>query len=350
MISNHPLTPVLGVILLVIAIWLLFKYSRKCKEEPFDDLSAPDESIFISIASYRDARCSVTVDDLYEKAAKPDRVFVGICQQNADEGDKDCMFSTATDKYRSNIRTVRMSHLDARGPTYARYLCSTLWQGETYFLQIDSHTKFAEHWDEKLVNMIKALKETGVKKPLLSHYPPNYEDVQLGEQDSVTTICKSFFNDRSMISFEGAQFQKRQALPQPNAYVAGGMFFAESTFLKEVPFDPDLPYLFVGEEILHSARFWTNGWDIFTPSESVVFHYYTREGEPKFWDHHKGSEDAAAHSKVQHLLKLSKSTAPPYVTKNLERYGLGTERSLDDYYKYCGIDLKKKKVNKSFCT
>ncbi len=30
--------------------------------------------------------------------------------------------------------------------------------------------------------------------------------------------------------------------------------------LQEVPFDPELPYLFMGEELLYSARLWTHGW------------------------------------------------------------------------------------------
>lgn len=28
---------------------------------------------------------------------------------------------------------------------------------------------------------------------------------------------------------------------------------------QEVPFDPELPYLFMGEELLYSARIWTHG-------------------------------------------------------------------------------------------
>jgi UDP-GlcNAc:polypeptide alpha-N-acetylglucosaminyltransferase len=30
--------------------------------------------------------------------------------------------------------------------------------------------------------------------------------------------------------------------------------------MQEVPFDPELPYLFMGEELLYSARLWTAGW------------------------------------------------------------------------------------------
>ena len=49
-------------------------------------------SIFVSIASYRDDVCPDTLSSLYEMANKPENIFVGICQQNKkDSDDKDCL-------------------------------------------------------------------------------------------------------------------------------------------------------------------------------------------------------------------------------------------------------------------
>jgi UDP-GlcNAc:polypeptide alpha-N-acetylglucosaminyltransferase len=195
--------------------------------------------------------------------------------------------------------------------------------------------------------MIKLLKSRGVKKPLLSHYPKILEDHDK-EDNTVPTICKSFFNDRNMISFLGAH-NITISEPKINAYVAGGMFFAESNFLKDVPFDPNLPYLFVGEEILHSARFWTHGWDIYTPTENVVYHYYTRENEPKIWTD-KTYSDEDAHNKVKKLLGLENpDTIPSNVTENIDKYGLGKERTIEQYFQFTGINPQSKNVEKDFC-
>ncbi len=38
-------------------------------------------TIFVSIAAYRDDECKDTVSDLFERAARPDRIFVGVVQQ-----------------------------------------------------------------------------------------------------------------------------------------------------------------------------------------------------------------------------------------------------------------------------
>ena len=51
-------------------------------------MSAP--RIFVQIASYRDPECQWTVKDLFEQAAHPERVFVGICWQFDEQEDKHC--------------------------------------------------------------------------------------------------------------------------------------------------------------------------------------------------------------------------------------------------------------------
>ena len=50
-------------------------------------------------------------------------------------------------------------------------------------------------------------------------------------------------------------------------HLAAGMLFLNSNFLKTVPFDPWLPYVFEGEEMLLSARLWTNGYNFYMPNE-----------------------------------------------------------------------------------
>lgn len=314
-----------------------------------------DDTIFVSIASYRDTLCSSTIESIYTNAVRPDLIYIGLCQQNDPQKDLDCAKDEKLrPEWQDNIRTIRVAHQDAMGPTWARYLCSTLLDEEKYYLQIDSHCYFSPEWDAKLVKMIKMLKASGVKKPLLSHYTKAHETYfdKNDDKESVPTICKSFFNEQKMISFEGADFVKSRPdeMPRPNPYVAAGMMFGESTFAQEVPFDPNLPYLFVGEEILHSVRLWTHGWDVFTPNENVIYHFYTRENEPKFWNDVSYNNDAESVNKVRNLLELEDSKAmSPMMAKNLEVYGLGKERTLQQYFEFAGIDKESKTINFDFC-
>lgn len=309
------------------------------------------DTIFISIASYRDKECSTTLDSIFTNAKDPSNIYVGICQQNKDT-DNDCIPTDIENNYKNNIKIIRISNIEARGPTFARYWCSTLWNNEEYYLQIDSHTQFIKDWDKKLINMIKTLKSEGVKKPLLSSYPLSSDDYKKeGEETTIIpVICKSFFNERDMLSFEGAELLPKTKDFIKCAYIAAGMFFCESKFLKEVPFDPHLEYLFVGEEILHTIRFWTSGYDIYAPNENVLFHVYTREDEPKIWSDDPHYSDEPAFEKVKKLIGLeSNYVLSDELEKSMKVYGLGKERTLQEFYEYTGIDIHKKTVHKDFC-
>ena len=309
-----------------------------------------NETIFVSVASYRDPVCEETIKNMYEMAEYPERVFAGICEQNELSNDNEkCMGNDF--KYKNNIRTIRIPFYQARGPAIARYFCSTLWMGEKYYLQIDSHIKFIKNWDTVCINMIKLIKEKGLsQKPVLSYYSRVIEEYQSDPSyTEAPRICTAFFNERGMLSFNASEFIYAD-LPYNTPFLAAGFFFCESSFLNELPFDPNLKNIFTGEEILHSIRFYTHGWDIFSPNKDIVFHEYTRPDKPKYWtDNHFNDEDAFL--KIKKLLNLdTEGREPPqYIMENIEKYGIGTARSLQDFYNFAGIDLKNKRIYKNFC-
>ena len=73
-------------------------------------------------------------------------------------------------------------------------------------------------------------------------------------------------------------------IPRFAPVVGGGYLVVHSSVLKEVPFDPFLPWIFMGEEIILSARLWTAGYDLFSPAQAVLGHIYNRQHQPRFWE------------------------------------------------------------------
>ena len=124
------------------------------------------ETIFVSVASYRDSECTETIKSLFEQADDPTRVYVGVCEQNSDDPTEACV----AHKFHKNVRRVAIPHNEAKGPTYARYLCSTLFRGESWFVQIDSHTKFVKGWDTKAIRCAQSCPSD---KAVLTHGPGN---------------------------------------------------------------------------------------------------------------------------------------------------------------------------------
>lgn len=259
-----------------------------------------DGSVFLSLATYRDENCFNTVYNAYAKAKNPEKLFIGIVQQNCHANcksgvladlsmadvppDDDCeqkFCETDLGKPICNNKQIRVLNIDepeSLGPYAARYFASKLWYGESWFMQTDAHMTFAKHWDATSVSM---LKKAPSAKPILSHYPPGENTNFEGKKNDPTSrLCGPVFAtsdlESQIIRLEGASLYDKEKLEYPGfaPFTAAGYFVAHSDFLRDVPFDPFLPWIFMGEEIIMSSRLWTSGYDIFSPSEAVVGHIY----------------------------------------------------------------------------
>lgn len=165
-----------------------------------------------------------------------------------------------------------------------RYLGAKFYRGEQYYLQIDSHSEFVQGWDDKLIKMVL---DAPSDKAIISAYPP--DSTMNWRNTPGETMCDSGF------AYDPIEFHiiRLSATESPFTapsiatyapFVAAGFMFAPATMLRDVPFDPFLPWIFMGEEISMSARLWTAGYDIFTPTINVLNHYYVRRHYPKFWE------------------------------------------------------------------
>jgi len=212
-------------------------------------------------------------------------------------------------------------------------------------------------WDLKLIDMERRASELA-KNPrvVLSTYAgllETYDMYLAGDPAALGTsprMCQAFFNENDMISFHGASILQNTTDPLQVPFVAGGLLFCKaSPFFNLVPMDPHLDDLFVGEEILLSARLWTSGFDIFCPNENIAFHKFTRDGEPKFWENERDDRDATL--RVRYILKLLRpqDKMTKKALHRVERYGLGTERPLEEYWRFAGVDVANHRILKNFC-
>lgn len=305
--------------------------------------------IFVSIASYRDNECHMTLNDLFTKARYPNRIVVGLCQQNDPKQDLDCLheFKKKNPKRAHQIRIIRLAYSEAKGPTWARYLASTLWQGEEYFLQLDSHMRFLPNWDEKLIDMVK---KAPIKRAIITHYPPKYDpETQIIDENYETTVPifgHPYFNEHGVFRVRSTPSPKSTKL-QPTFYSAAGMMFGSSQILSEVPFDPHLPFLFNGEEILFTIRAYAEGWRFYIPTENVCFHYYTRAKASRTWIDIPEwiSLEPIALQRLRYILGIPQTTETldPMATYQIDKYNISNKAGvLSRYRNEFGIDLINK--------
>jgi hypothetical protein len=200
-------------------------------------------------------------------------------------------------------------------------------------------------------------------KPVISHYPPSH-DTNLTQiaKEPCSRLCGPVFAcseiEAQIIRLEGAAKYDKVQLPTPRfaPFTAAGYMVAHSDFLREIPFDPFLPWIFMGEEIIMSARLWTAGYDMFSPVQAVCGHIYVRRHKPKFWE----SVNRALHpgiinplkgmilNRIKHQLGYPESAmdilAPKSLLTAVEYYSMGKERSLDEYLRIVGLNMTTKEV------
>jgi len=298
-------------------------------------LNEGNNLIFISIAAYRDPQLVPTIHDCIAKAHDPHRLRFGICWQHNPTED------TLPFVQDNCFRILAIDWRDSKGACWARSEVMKLWRGEEWFLQVDSHCRFAKDWDAKL---IEGMKQTGSPKPVLSTYASPFTpggDEVLAE--GPLQMAFQGFTEEGIPHMKPGAIPDWQSLKRPRRarFLSAGFLFTPGYFVEEIGYDPDL--YFLGEESAMTLRAFTSGYDLFHPHQTIVWHDYGRPTAPKHWgDHTKENRvsrewhelDSQSKKKVRRLL-----TGEP-----VDSYGLGSARSPQEYEVYAGISLRLRKV------
>src|SRR3954469_6275277 len=108
--------------------------------------------IFVSIAAYCDPVLPFTLERAVARARHPELLHFGIVDQ-ALQG----MAAAPHHGGGARVSQLRLDALQARGPCWARAIAMSLYDGEEWFLQLDSHMDFDADWDLRLVAQAQAL-------------------------------------------------------------------------------------------------------------------------------------------------------------------------------------------------
>ena len=303
--------------------------------------------VFVSIASYCDPVLGFTLARAVATAAHPDRLHFGIVDQSPATAPVPCAYDVAP----ARLSLVRLEPLYARGPCWARAIAMSLYDGEDWFFQIDSHMDFDAGWDERLTGQALALLpgRTGV---VLSAYPNAFvfeggEAVRRPATGKVLAhVVKpgtTFEPDHPVLGFEAHPLDSD--MPVPGYHLGAGCLFAPGRFVQAFPYDPW--FYFHGEEQALAARLFTHGWDIFHVPGLPVYHLYNNpeSGAPPRPMHWDGLLDAKRAQNWWALEQRSRGRLAALVAgERLGVYALGSARSLAEYAAFSGIDYTARVV------
>jgi hypothetical protein len=300
-----------------------------------------DPGIFVQIPAYRDPECQWTIKDMFEKAKKPERIFAGICWQFV-KGKDDFCFEQPYPRP-EQVRVIEIDARESKGVCWARAKIQKLWQDEEFTLQIDSHMRFEQDWDETLINM---LAQCDSPKAVLTTYPADYIPPNNIPNRKTHILAAKEFNKQGIFLMGSRSVPKNAPKPIRGAFIGACALFGKSDIIHEVPYDPYL--YFFGEEITLSARLWTHGYDIYHPNNCVMYHYWKRDQRSTHFNDHSNWEklNEFAFERVRFLLG-NEEPSDKEAKKEISKYGLGTVRTLEQYQEYAGVEFAKREFTPS---
>lgn len=302
--------------------------------------------IFVSIAAYRDPELIPTLNNLLNTCANPEDLHICIGWQHSSEDGWDTLDEF---KHDSRFTILDIDYTQAKGVCWIRKRIQEQYQGEDYYLQLDSHHRFVKNWDIILKDYISYFQCKGHKKPLLSAYVPGYypkSDPKYRTQE-IWGLNIQRFMPSGVVFLEPHNIDNWMELtePFPARFISAHFIFTVGKFVNEVPYDEHL--YFHGEESSLAARAYTYGYDLFSPHRPMVWHEYTREGKKKHWD---DSEDWAERDKNSYArYRKLMGVEPGCNICERKRMGaiayFGTERTLEDYERYAGIKFSTAQIH-----
>lgn len=308
-----------------------------------------DKTIFVNIAAYREPHLELTLDSLFANAMLAQNLRVGVF----DQSDQDNIGWLRKKPYWDRIRYLNADHRQSRGAAWARNVASSLYAGEDFYFQIDSHTIFDPAWDRTLLDAYEKVSKK-VSKPIITTYPipfkiedgkPTWSTQRNGSVYMMALLPTASFETKG-INYGVKVYYESGPSFKEGFHIAGGFIFTSGAFVDEVPYDPQL--YFEGEEQNLAVRAFTHGWTILHPSDRYMplYHLYKTAGsEPS--SHHWNSEHDKERTEKwgkRHKQAEKRLEDLLFHGKDLGAYGLGKVRTLQDFAELSGIDFPNKTI------
>lgn len=298
-----------------------------------------NKTIFINIPSYKDPEIWMTIDNFLKNARNPNRVYFGVTNQPEDI-EKENNIYLNYDKSKVKVDILKPGSIVGCQP--ARKNSHKFYDNQDYYLNMDSHMRSIENWDELIINEFEDI-ELRRGKSVITGYVNDYLlDENNNETLKISTPWVYHMSQDNLNNFKNTGIvqmvpvhsEHTQEVESP--YVSGHFFFTRSEYVNKVNFIDEIA--FTEEEIFMALRFFTAGYNIYIPKKTYVLHRYGRPNRKLFW------EDFP--EKFFKADEFSKNFFNNIVSNNIidDQKGLFSDRSLNDFEKYSGINFNSREV------
>lgn len=303
------------------------------------NLYTENDTIFVQIASYRDPELQPTLQDLFQKAKRPENIFVGICHQYDIKGGEDQHLFKNSFPRPKQLRIDEVDYRESAGVCWARNRVQKLYLGEKWIMQIDSHMRLRENWDEIIINDIKKI--NGGKNIVFTNVASSYDqktnNITLNEISSAVGI--SFFDNPFRVHAKTNNFNPIYKT-RPGTFFSANFLFGDAEIISKNKINPNLALY---DEIPMALKYFCAGGRTYSYEKSIVCHLWADQDENKVARSNTYKYTSLADETCMHLYGAKKSNGKA-VLKEVKEFNLGKERTLRDYERFSGVSFKGKKI------
>ena len=226
--------------------------------------------ICVSIASYRDPDLINTVNSAYDNAVNKDDISFCIVSQAEEDEHPDL-------SHIPNVYYYKYHWSESKGVSWARNIAISKSKGD-YILQIDSHSRFKEGWDEMIKKLYSDAKGYWGEKIILTIFPDPFEIVDGKEEYSDFDVqLKTWPIWKTDTNSFGLGLDWEEVEDQIHGdeifYIAAGCVFASSKIYKTILPDPEI---YFEDQMSLAIRAYTRGLRIINMPKCFVYSNYDR--------------------------------------------------------------------------
>jgi hypothetical protein len=300
-------------------------------------------SIFIQIPSYNDFELPKTVASAIHNCSNSSKLHFGIANCVLEDGLIERPICKSP--HRISMRTDIAP--DGIGIGESRYIANSFYDGERYYLQIDAHMRFKKNWDLGLIESVNEYINEGIEKPLVSMYPAAYwyDDSMNEVKDTNSTVTKIAFIEK-FEDFKVLNFPHQTAIGSHymcgyTPSVSGGSIFTVGDFALV---KPNRKIAFWGEEMLIAARAFTSGFIPVIPKNAYLFHLYFDAAKTILQNKRNHAWQDFPELWSEMVNESNKEFLSIFENNIIGEFALGTERTLDEYFEFAGINFAERTV------
>ena len=281
----------------------------------------------MSVPSYNDVDLPYTLDSAIRASSGSHAVHLAVAEQVTEYGRAWGLDRILPPHCR--VRYDQFGDEELMGVGGARSAVESLYEGEDYVMMVDSHTRFEPDWDRALIESVKRLpSDRGLLSAVMPSNPWDHRErtpvTHCGHMDDDYGGFPSYY-PTFVDSFDACY-------PARHAHVCS--LFGRA-WLDDVPYDPHI--MFWGEEPTLTARLWTAGYDMYHARMPIQHGAVRPPGRP--WEKpgwHDLNEVSVRRCRI--LLGLEVANEDDPAVREIDRYGLGTARTFDDWQAWSGFD------------